>query len=151
MVAATRGWSVRRREVYAGAQPGLPSVPRLCTRTKVTDDGDALGHEDRAHAGHGLDDPGPVVGAERLAVVVLEPFVQYQQLVGNVADEFGGPLLARQRNLLDGAASNPLTATVPAPDLSAFQPRRQTLRPGPTQGGRGLNSVNMTMGPLAAV
>jgi hypothetical protein len=79
----------------------------------------------------------PPVTQHRLTV--LDPFVQGQELVGEVADRLRGPLPARQRDLLGWAAPTALAATSAAPRTlrrSSQVVRRRT--PDPAQGGRGL-------------
>ncbi|MDQ1644545.1 MAG: hypothetical protein QOJ50_729 [Cryptosporangiaceae bacterium] len=113
-----------------GRDPGRP-VPGRHGRRAALRHGIRTGSPTMAmnsHPGSGpcrtrFDDLRSLIAAECFAdlpVVVLAPLVQSQQLVGQVADQLGDPLLAGQRDGLGLRGLDGLAATVPAP---------RTLRP----------------------
>lgn len=89
-----------------------------------------------------FDDFGALVKAEGFAdlpVGVFDPFVEHEELVGEVAHEFGGALFARQSGHLGlGCFERAGGDFGCAADRTSCQPVRELLGAGPLQGGRGL-------------
>ncbi|KQX73107.1 hypothetical protein ASD48_39325 [Streptomyces sp. Root1310] len=114
----------------------------VCVAGQVSDDGEELGPEDGAHARERFDEFGALVKAEGFAdlpVGVFDPFVEHEELVGEVAHEFGGSHFARQSGHLGSGCFEPAGGDVGCTaDRTSCQPVRELFGTGSLKGRRGL-------------